>query len=64
MDTGIITETIKEKALKYLYKKLKHARIALGKAERKNGAEREIEGLKNKIEVLEYLSDVVLNKED
>ena len=54
---------ITDKALKYLYKKLKHARIALGKAERKKGAESEIEGLNNKIEVLEYLTEVVL-KED
>ena len=59
----LITESIREKALKYLYKKLKHARIAMGKAERKKGAEQEIEGLKNKIEVLEYLTEIVL-KED
>lgn len=54
---------IKEKALKYLDKKLKHARIALGKAGHKNGSEREIEGLTNKIEVLGYLMELV-QKED
>ena len=57
-------KTVKENALIYLYKRIKKARIALGRAEQKKGAGREIEGLKNKIEVLEYLSDVVLNKED
>lgn len=56
-------KTVKENALIYLYKRIKKARIALGRAEQKKGAEREIEGLKNKIEVLEYLTEIVL-KED
>lgn len=54
--------TIQEKALFYLYKKLKLARVSLGRAEQKNGAEREIESLKNKIDVLEWLSAVALKE--
>lgn len=54
-------DTIEMRAMKYLYKKLKHARIALGKAEGKPHAAEEIAGLQNKIEVLEWLTDVALN---
>lgn len=55
--------TMREKALFYLYKKLKLARVSLGKAEHKKGAEREIENIKRKIEVLEWLTEIAL-KED
>ena len=57
----MMSDDIKDKSLTYLYKKLKHARIALGRAELKPNAGDEIAGLKNKIEVLEWLSDLALN---
>ena len=56
-------DTMREKALNYLFKRIKKARIALSRAEQKNGAEREIEGLKDKIDVLEWLTGIAL-KED
>lgn len=48
-----------DKALAYLRKELKHARIALERAERKPNAELEIANLKRKIETLEWLTDLV-----
>ena len=56
-------EPIKARALRYLYKKLKHARIALGKAEHKGHAAEEIASLQNKIEVLEWLSEIAIQKD-
>lgn len=56
-------DTIQMKALQYLYKKLKHARISLGRAEEKpNATAEEIARLQNKIEILEWLSAIVLKE--
>ena len=54
--------TIREKALYFLRRELKHARISLGRAEQKNGTEAEKQGLKNKTEVLEWLTEIVLKE--
>lgn len=52
----------KEKALKYLNKRLWRAGIAMQRAINKSGAEQEIDGLLNKIEVLEWLKQMVLRE--
>ena len=57
-------KTVKENALIYLYKRLKKTRISLGKAEWKNNAGDEVNGLKRKIEVLEYLTEIVLKEDE
>lgn len=53
-------DTMHNRALHYLYSKLKRTRISLLKAEEKPNSTEEIRNLQNKIEVLEYLTDVVL----
>lgn len=59
-----VQNDIKERTLVYLYKRIKKARIDIGKAEHKKGAAREIEGLTNKIHVLEYLTELVLREDE
>jgi len=55
---------MREKALEWLYKQLKQARVALGHAEHKKGAKQpELDDLRGKIALLEYLCEVV-TKED
>jgi hypothetical protein len=55
-------DSIKQRSLRYLYGKLKHARISLGHAEvRKNTVE--IANLQEKITVLDWIIGVVI-KED
>lgn len=56
--------TIKEKALAYLYRELRAARIALGRAESKpNVQQKELDDLNSRIELLEWTASLVL-KED
>lgn len=50
-----------ELALKWLYKQLKKKRIALGHAEQKRNAG-EIEDIKQSIEIIEWIIDVVLKE--
>lgn len=51
-------------ALSYLYKKLKKARIALAFAESKPGTtQKELDNIQRKIDVLEWISTVVLKEE-
>lgn len=55
---------MRDDALVYLYKKLKKARIALAFAESKPGTtQKELDSIQQKINVLEWISAVVL-KED
>ena len=48
----------------YLYKSLKKARFRLWRAEEKQNSTEEITNLKNKIEVLEWLADVVTDAQN
>lgn len=52
---------MKERALLYLYKQIKKTRIDLGRAEYKGIAD-EVANLQAKVEVLEWLSNVVLKE--
>lgn len=55
---------MREKALEWLYKQLKSTRVALGHAEGKKGVKQpELDDLRGKIDLLEYLCGVV-TKED
>ena len=55
---------MREKALEWLYKQLKQARVALGHSEHKKGVKQpELDDLRGKIALLEYLCEVV-TKED
>ena len=55
---------MREIALKWLYKELKKTRVALGHAEWKpNVKQRELDDLRGKIDILEYLCGLVI-KED
>lgn len=57
--------TIKEKALAYLYRELRAARIALGRAESKpNVQQKELDDLNSRIELLEWTAAVVLKEDD
>lgn len=58
--------TTRERALEYLYRELRKAKIALGQAETRPGVtHQELKNLRNKIEVLDYLTPLVLTaKED
>ena len=53
--------TIQQRSLHYLYGQLRKARIAMGHAEEKGNA-LEIANLKNKIDVLEWVTGVVLKE--
>ena len=57
-------DTIKTRAVMYLYKSLKKARFRLWRAEEKQNSTEEITNLKNKIEVLEWLADVVTDAQN
>ena len=55
---------MRDDALSYLYKKLKKARIALAFAESKPGTtQKELDSIKRKIAVLEWISALVLKEE-
>ena len=58
--------TTRERALEYLYRELRKAKIALGQVETRPGVtHQELKNLRNKIEVLDYLTPLVLTaKED
>ena len=54
---------MKQQALEWLYKQLKKKRIALHFAEHNPGStQTEIENIRNAIEIIEYVSAVVLAK--
>ena len=56
---------MRELALGYLYREIKRARIALGKAEYRPGVtQEELDNLRQRIEVLEWISAVVLKEEE
>ena len=59
----IMPDTIQQRALHYLYGQLRKARIAFGHAENKPNNAEELTNLQGKIEVLEWLTGVVI-KED
>lgn len=53
---------IREDALKYIYKELKQAKIALGRAETKpNVSQEELDNLQKKIAVLDWLTPFALS---
>ena len=53
--------TTPDRALEYLYRELKRAKISLGQAENRPGVTiEELETLRNKILVLDYLTPLVL----
>lgn len=56
--------TTRDRALQYLYRELKKAKIALGQAETRPGVtSQELENLQNKIDMFDWLT-VLVNKED
>lgn len=57
------TENIKEKAIVYLTKGIQKARIDADRAMHKSGAAHELHALIDKIEMLEYLREIVERKE-
>ena len=57
--------TMFEKALGYLYRQLRDTRIALGHAESRPGVKQEeLDNLSGRIEMLEWLTGVVLAHEE
>lgn len=52
------------RALKFLYKQMKAAKVALGRAEYKPRSGKEIESLQNKIELLDWIIEVVRKEID
>ena len=54
--------TIQNRAMHYLYKKIKRARISIGQAENKPNSAQEIANLQKKIEVLEWLAGVAIKE--
>lgn len=52
-------ESIQSRSLRYLDKKLKHAALSLERCKNKPNPIQEMESLKNKIEVLIYLKNMV-----
>lgn len=53
--------TTREKALEYIYRELRKAKIAFGQAETRSGVTpQELENLQKKIDVLDYLTPLVL----
>jgi hypothetical protein len=56
--------SIRDRALDYLYREMKKAKISLGQAEARPGVtSQELENLQNKIDVFDWLTTLV-NKED
>lgn len=56
--------TIRDRALDYLYREMKKAKISLGQAETRPGVtSQELENLQNKVDVFDWLTTLV-NKED
>jgi hypothetical protein len=55
-----MTDDIRWRAKKYLWKRMNRTEIALRKARMKKGAEREVQDLEYKMQVLKYLEDLVL----
>ena len=53
-------ETIQMKSMRYLYKELRKARIALCRAEEKENSAAEMANIRTKIEVLEWLTAVAI----
>ena len=56
--------TMQQKSLYYLHKELRSAKISLGHAENKPGAEEEKRNLERKIAMLEWTFDVVMGAND
>jgi hypothetical protein len=54
-----MTDDIRWRAKKYLWKRLNRTEIALRKARMKKGAEREVQDLEYKMQVLKYLERLV-----
>ena len=52
--------TMQQKSLYYLHKELRNAKISLGHAESKPGAEDEIRNLEKKIAMLEWTFDRII----
>lgn len=52
-----------KKAIEYIHREIKRTRIAWGRAEQKHARPDELEALKNKLDVLEYIC-IVLTKGD
>ena len=55
---------IRWRAKKYLWKRMNRTEIALRKARMKKGAEREVQDLECKMQVLKYLESLVLRDND
>lgn len=57
--------TIREDALRFLYKNLKDAKIALGRAENKpNAKHEELDNLKRKIAVMDWIIPLVIQAKE
>ena len=57
-------ETIQQRAMRYLYSQLRKTRMNMCRAEEKENSTAEMANLRNKIEVLEWLTDVAINGGD
>lgn len=56
---------IREDALRFLYKQLREAKIALGRAEYRPGVKREeLENLQRKIDMLDWIIPLVIRAEE
>lgn len=54
-------EPIQSRALRYIEKKLKHASLSLERCKNKPNSIQEMEGLKNKLEILLYLRNILID---
>lgn len=58
---GVVTTNKREEALRFLYKNLREAKIALGRAESRPGVKREeLDNLERKIAVLDWMIPLVI----
>ena len=61
---GVITN-VREDALRFLYKNLKDAKIALGRAENKPGVKQEeLDNLQRKIAVIDWIIPLVIQAKE
>lgn len=54
-------ESIQSRSLHYLEKKLKHTVLSLERCKTKPNSTQEMEGLKNKLEILLYLRNILID---
>ena len=55
---------MRDRAFEWVEKQIRKTRIAIGHAEQKPNARNEVEGLYDKLEILEWLSQLVLGAKE